>query len=234
MRAGQPKMPECSSVGAKFVGRQQFRHKALFPEQLAHQPECRALVAAALNQHVENFALVIDGAPQVHPLARDANDHFVEMPPVARAWAGVSEPARKTGPELQNPAPHRLIGNLQASLGQELLNVAVAQCESEIEPNCVLDHRRREAVPAIRRADPCRKPTPPGGSPELRFRDNANARYAFCSSIFFVGRSSTRSPRGSCTACERGGGGADHDLRFLRGLWHFCLGKFLNASSSST
>jgi hypothetical protein len=42
------------------------------------------------------------------------------------------------------------------------------------------------------------------------------------------------SPRGSCTACERGGGGADHDLRFLRGLWHFCLGKFLNASSSST
>jgi len=38
------------------------------------------LVAAALNQHVENLALVIDGAPQVHPLARDANDHLVEVP----------------------------------------------------------------------------------------------------------------------------------------------------------
>jgi len=37
----------------------------LFPEQLAHQPECRALVAAALNQYVKNLALVIDGAPQI-------------------------------------------------------------------------------------------------------------------------------------------------------------------------
>jgi hypothetical protein len=27
------------------------------------------LVAPALNQHVENLALVIDGAPQIHPFA---------------------------------------------------------------------------------------------------------------------------------------------------------------------
>jgi len=72
----------------------------------------------ALNQHVENLALVIDGAPQVHPLAGDANDHLVEMPPVARAWAGPSKPAGKPGPELQNPPPHRFIGNLEAALGQ--------------------------------------------------------------------------------------------------------------------
>src|SRR4030088_595415 len=100
MSAGQPKMPECSSVGAELVGRQQFRHEALFPEQLAHQPECRALVAAALNQHVENLALVIDGAPQVHPLARDANDHLVEVPPVARAWAAPSQLSCDPGPEF--------------------------------------------------------------------------------------------------------------------------------------
>src|ERR1700704_1241523 len=80
MRAGQPKMPECSSVGAKFVGRQQFRHKALFPEQLAHQPECRPLVAAALNQHVENLGLVINRPPQVHPFAGNPDDHLVEVP----------------------------------------------------------------------------------------------------------------------------------------------------------
>ena len=59
MRAGQAKMPKSGSVRAQLVSRQQFRHEALFPEQLAHEPECRALVAAALNQHVENPALVI-------------------------------------------------------------------------------------------------------------------------------------------------------------------------------
>ena len=68
---------------------------------------------------------------------------------IARAWAGPSQPAGKTGPELQNPAPHRFIGNLQAALGQEILNVAVAQCEPEVQPNRVLDNRGREAVPAI-------------------------------------------------------------------------------------
>jgi hypothetical protein len=45
---------------------------------------------------------VIDGAPQAHPLARDPNDHLVEVPPVARAWAGPSKPSGKPGPELQN------------------------------------------------------------------------------------------------------------------------------------
>ena len=43
----------------------------------------------------------------------DANDHLVEVPPVARAWAGPSKPPGKPGPELQNPPPHRFVGNLQ-------------------------------------------------------------------------------------------------------------------------
>jgi hypothetical protein len=58
--------------------------EALFPEQLAHQPECRALVAAAVNQHVENLALVIDGAPQVHPFAGNPDHHLVEVPALGR------------------------------------------------------------------------------------------------------------------------------------------------------
>ena len=40
--------------------------------------------ASTLNQHVEDLALVVDGAPQIHPLASDPNHHFVEMPPIAR------------------------------------------------------------------------------------------------------------------------------------------------------
>src|ERR1700680_5317161 len=118
MRTGQAKMPKSGSVRPQLVGRQQFRREAVFPEQLAHQPECRVLVAAALNQHIENLALVIDAAPQVHPLSGDANDPLVEVPSVARAWTGPSKPSGKPGPELQNPPPHRFIGNLQAALGE--------------------------------------------------------------------------------------------------------------------
>src|ERR1700682_1178670 len=114
MRAGQAKVAESRSVGAKLVGRQQFRREALFPKELAHQSYCRPLVAPALDQHVENLALVVDGTPQVHPLARDANHHLVEVPSTARAWAAPPQLSCNPGPELQNPAPHRLIGKLQA------------------------------------------------------------------------------------------------------------------------
>jgi len=43
----------------------------LLLEQLAHQPQRRPAVASVLNQHVEDLALVVDGPPEVHPLAGD-------------------------------------------------------------------------------------------------------------------------------------------------------------------
>jgi hypothetical protein len=49
----------------------------LLSEQLAHRPQCRSGVAAALHQHVENLAFVIDGTPEVHLLASDPNNPLV-------------------------------------------------------------------------------------------------------------------------------------------------------------
>jgi hypothetical protein len=64
---------------------------------------------------------------KVHPLASNPDHHLVEVPSVARTWAGPSKPAGKPGPGLQNPPPHRFIGNRQAALGEELFNVPVAR-----------------------------------------------------------------------------------------------------------
>jgi hypothetical protein len=47
--------------------------------------------------------------------------------------------------EFQNPAPHRLIGDIETAFGEELFHVAVAQGEPEIKPNRMLDDRWREA-----------------------------------------------------------------------------------------
>src|SRR6516225_6634012 len=67
MRAGEAQLPESRAVGAQLVGDQQLRCEALFPEQLAHQPERRPRIAPRLNEHLDDLALVVDGAPQVHP-----------------------------------------------------------------------------------------------------------------------------------------------------------------------
>ena len=77
MKAGQLQLPERRAVGAQLVRYQQFRHKALLSEQLAHQPQRRPAVAATLDQHVEDLAFVVDGTPEVHPLAGDPDNHLV-------------------------------------------------------------------------------------------------------------------------------------------------------------
>jgi len=86
---------------------------------------------------------------KVHPFASNPDHHLVEVPSIARAWAAPPQLSCDPGPEFQHPAPHRLIGNLQAALGEKFLNVAVAQGEPEIKPDRVLDDRRREAMPSV-------------------------------------------------------------------------------------
>jgi hypothetical protein len=54
----------------------------------------------ALNQYVEDLAFVIDGTPQIHPLAGDANDHLIQVPPPARAGPPLPQPSRDHWSEL--------------------------------------------------------------------------------------------------------------------------------------
>jgi hypothetical protein len=60
---------------------------------------------------------VVDGTPEIHPLAGDP--------------------------------PHRFVGDVEPSFGQELLDIAIAQSEAEIEPDRVLDDLGREAMAAV-------------------------------------------------------------------------------------
>ena len=83
------------------------------------------------------------------------------------------------GPELQNASAHRLIGNIEPALGEQILHVATAQGEPEIQPDRVLDDWRRKAMSAIRemgRARTLSDPFLPGDPvavtmPEREFRD---------------------------------------------------------------
>src|SRR5438045_9591307 len=95
MAAGKPEMPEGSAVRPQLVGRDLFRRKAPLAQQLAHEPDSCPLVPSALNQDLEDLALMIDRAPQVHMPAGDPDDHFVEMPAITRSRsARVAEPGR--------------------------------------------------------------------------------------------------------------------------------------------
>ena len=118
MVAGKPEMPEGSAVGAQLVGRHPGRREALFAEQLAHQLDSRRPVSTTLDEDLEDLALVVDGTPQIHVLARDPHDHFVEMPAIARSRTAPSQAASDCRSEFEHPTANALIGEVKTALGK--------------------------------------------------------------------------------------------------------------------
>ena len=71
------------------------------------------------------------------------------MPPPVRSRPSSSRLARNDPAELQSPAADRLVGHIDAALGEHILDVAVAQSEAELEPDGLLDDDARKAVAAV-------------------------------------------------------------------------------------
>ena len=79
-----------------------------------------------LDPHVEDFALVIDSAPKVHPPAADPHHHFVRAP--ARALGPHRERRRVLGeqPNFSIQLADGLIADLDPALREQLFNVPEA------------------------------------------------------------------------------------------------------------
>src|ERR1700716_1468594 len=92
---------------------------------------------------------MVDGTPQVHMLARDPHDHFVEMPSIARLGAAPPQIASDHRSEFEHPTANALVGDVEPTLAKQLLDIAIAQSEAQVEPNRLLNHGRRKTVPAI-------------------------------------------------------------------------------------
>ena len=134
------------AVRAQFVRYQHLGCKALFLEQLAHQFHSCGLVAPSLHKEVENFAFVVNCTPQPEPPARNHHGHLIKMP--SRRWprASTAKFSGEQRSELQNPSPHRFVGDIQTALREQIFDVAIAEREAHIKPNGVPDDRRRELM----------------------------------------------------------------------------------------
>jgi hypothetical protein len=100
--------------------------KPCFAEQLAHQLDGRRPVSTTLNQDLKDLAFVVDGTPQIHVLACDPDDYFVEMPAIARPRTAPSQVPRDCRSEFEHPTANALLGEVKAALGKQLVDIAIA------------------------------------------------------------------------------------------------------------
>ena len=101
MRLGA--MPCC------FISRVSRRVAALVPRQL-------------WTNLIAHIPALIDGSPQAMLLTRDADDHFVQMPVIRRAWRLAATAPGISWSDLLNPAPDRLVEDEDTTPEQHLLD----------------------------------------------------------------------------------------------------------------
>src|SRR5205814_4113792 len=105
-------------------------------------------VAAALDQHVEDLAFVVDGTPDVHSVAG------IRTTISSRCQRSLGRGRRPrsrraiTG-QLQHPAPDGFVGDVEPSLGEEIFDVSVAEREAQVEPDRMLDDDGRKPVTTV-------------------------------------------------------------------------------------
>jgi hypothetical protein len=80
---------------------------------------------------------------------RDRDENLVHEERVAEPWVTALESLREKWVELVAPQPHRLVAHFDSPVGEQVLDVAVAEIETMVEPDRVLNDRGRKPVPLV-------------------------------------------------------------------------------------
>ena len=149
MLSREGKQTDRGAVGAEFIGYNRRRREALLLQEFPHQPNCRPSVPAGLNQEIQDFALTVHGTPEIELPPSNYDDHLVQVPAFGRSWPPTLNPPRIGPTEFQDPSSNCLIRDVETTLGKQVLNVPVAQRETAIEPDSMLDDDRWKAVTTV-------------------------------------------------------------------------------------
>jgi len=80
MAGAYPKIMSSGSIPAQIIRDQLIGDEPAFLQELAHQFQRGMLVSLGLDQHVEDLALGVDGAPQIDHAAGNLEINLVKMP----------------------------------------------------------------------------------------------------------------------------------------------------------
>ena len=92
---------------------------------------------------------MIHGPPQVVTLTLDADEHFIDEERVAEPGVFALESFREQRTKFVAPQSHRLVTQVDASFGEQVFYVAVAEIEPMVEPDGMLNDHRRKSVPFV-------------------------------------------------------------------------------------
>src|SRR5208337_1468804 len=101
-------LPLGRGIAAQLVGDQHTRRSPLLLQELAEQAFGGLLVAPALDEDIENEALLVDRAPEPVLLAGDGDHDLIKVPLVAAAGRSSTDTVGEFPAEFPAPLPEKL------------------------------------------------------------------------------------------------------------------------------
>ena len=138
-----------SSIALQLVGDDPEWLLALTAQQSAKEPLGCTLIAARLQQNIDDITILIHGTPKILLLAVDSDEEFVQIPGITEASLFLLKTSGIVGSEFPAPLADGLVRNNYPAFGQKIFNITEAQTEAMIDPYGVADDFRRETVSVV-------------------------------------------------------------------------------------
>jgi hypothetical protein len=122
---------------------------ALTAQQSAKEPLGCTLIAARLQQNINDITILIHGTPKILLLAVDSDEEFVQILGITEAALFLLKTSGLVGSEFPPPLSDGFVRNNDSAFGQKIFHITEPQTEAVIDPYGVADDFRREAVSAV-------------------------------------------------------------------------------------
>ena len=138
-----------STIALRLVGDDPEWLLALTAQQSAKEPLGCTLIAARLQQNINDITILIHGTPKILLLAVDSDEEFIQIPSITEAALFLLKTSGIVGSEFPAPLPYGFVRNNYSAFGQKIFNITEAQTEAMIDPYGVADDFRRETVSVV-------------------------------------------------------------------------------------
>ncbi len=108
--------PMRCAIAPQFVGHEAHRLCALALQELAEEALCCSSITTCLHEEVDHVAVLIDGTPEILPLALDSHEELVQEPRVTQSLVAPLQLAGVLGAELPAPLTDGLVGDDDSTL----------------------------------------------------------------------------------------------------------------------
>ena len=138
--------PVGHTVASQFVRHYLSRFRSMdfqygFEEALSGRS-----VTPSLQENIDYFSILIDGAPQIVLDAADLDEDFIDKERIPESLVSTLQTPGIFRPKLVAPQPNRFITDFNSTFSQKIFDIAVTEIESMVEPDGILNDRRWVSV----------------------------------------------------------------------------------------